>query len=122
MQKKAESIQGGFTLLEVMIALAVISISLTVLLHSQNANITRSHNANCLIKATLLSQKVMSEIDIEGKLSEGEWEGIENINGIDYSWKKIIEPAIVKGMKKITVKVWWDEKGFPLTVETFRAT
>lgn len=114
---------GGFTLLEVMVALAVISISLIVLLQAQNANVLRSYHSKCLTRAALLSRKIISEIDSGGAFTEGEWEGREESDGVIFTWKKVIEPSVIDEMKKITVTITWgaDNTAIPFVLETYRA-
>lgn len=112
--------QQGFTLLEVMVALAIISTSLVVLLSSQNSNITRSHYADSLVKAAMLAQKIISEGDIN-KLSEGRWEGKEETGNIVFTWKKTVTPSMVEGLKKLSVLVIWGD-GKEYKLETYRAS
>lgn len=112
--------QQGFTLLEVMVALAIISTSLVVLLSSQNSNITRSHYAGSLVKAAMLAQKIISEGDVN-KLSEGMWEGKEETGNIVFTWKKTVTPSMVEGLKKLSVLVIWGD-GKEYKLETYRAS
>jgi len=122
MFRVAESKQKGFTLLEVMIALSIISISLVVLFHSQNSNITRSYLAGTMVKAALVCREIMTDTDIAGKVSEGTWEGEREMDGITYSWKKTVEPSVLEGLKKIVLEVNWDgnDKELPFILETYR--
>lgn len=119
MLKRSDSSERGFTLLEVMIALSIISISLTILLHSQNMSITRSSYAIDLSRAALVSRKVISEIDMDSRVSEGEWEGKEEVENMIFSWSKTIEQSGIKGIGKVTVKISWDGAN-PFTIVTYR--
>lgn len=110
----------GFTLLEVMVALAIISTSLVVLLYSQNANITRSHYADSLAKAAMLAQKIISEGEMN-KLSDGKSEGSEEAGNIVFRWEKRVTPSMVEGLKKLTVLVSWGD-GKEYKLETYRAS
>ena len=112
--------EKGFTLLEVMVALAIISTSLVVLLSSQNSNITRSHYADSLAKAAMLAQKIISESDMN-KLSDGGWEGKEDAGNIVFTWKKTVTPSMVEGLKKLSVLVIWGD-GKEYKLETDRAS
>lgn len=56
----------GFTLLEVVVALAILALSLTVFLETQAANLANAGRARNLTVATLLARSKM--IDIEQKL------------------------------------------------------
>lgn len=53
---------NGFTLLEVMIAVAIIAIALTTLLGSQSQSVSFANNAKFETMAALLAQSKMSEI------------------------------------------------------------
>ncbi len=110
----------GFTLLEVMVALAIISTSLVVLLHSQNSNITRSHYADSLAKAAMLAQKIISEGDMN-KLMDSKSEGSEESGNIVFTWEKMVMPSMVEGLKKLTVLVSWGN-GKEYKLETYRAS
>ena len=110
----------GFTLLEVMVALAIISTSLVVLLSSQNANITRSHYADCLARAAMLAQKVVSEGDVNS-LIDGSSEGKEESGNIVFRWEKTVAPSMVEGLKKLSVLISWGE-GKEYRLETYRAS
>ena len=112
--------EKGFTLLEVMVALAIISTSLVVLLASQNSNITRSHYADSLAKAAMLAQKIISESDMN-KLSDGGWEGKEDVGNIVFTWKKTVTPSMIEGLKKLSVLVIWGD-GKEYKLETYRAS
>ena len=110
----------GFTLLEVMVALAIISTSLVVLLSSQNSNITRSHYADSLARAAMIAQKIISEGDMTRPV-DGRWEGKEEAGNIVFTWKKTVEPSMVDGLKKLSVLVRWGD-GKEYKVETYRTS
>ncbi len=120
MLKGLKGHEQGFTLLEVMVALAIISTSLVVLLHSQNSNITRSHYADCLAKAAMLAQEIISEGEMN-KLIDGKSEGSEETGNIVFTWEKTVEPSIVEGLKKLSVLVSWGD-GKEYKLETYRAS
>lgn len=121
--KNPEPSQKGFTLLEVLVALSIISISLVVLLQSQSSNLARTYEATALTKAALLSQDLMADIDSAKNFGTGEWEGEEELEGITLFWKKIIEPSVVSNLVHIIIHVSWGEKGknLPYVLETYRA-
>lgn len=120
MLKGLKGHEQGFTLLEVMVALAIISTSLVVLLSSQNANITRSHYADCLARAAMLAQKIVSEGDMN-KLMDGRSEGKEESGNIVFTWEKTVTPSMVEGLKKLSLLVTWGD-GNEYKLETYRAS
>ena len=121
--KNPERAQKGFTLLEVLVALSIIAISLVVLLQSQSSNIARVYDSSALIKAALLSQDILSDMDARKDLGTGEWEGEEERGNVTFFWKKNIEPSVVESMVHVTISVEWGKKGknVPYVVETYRA-
>ena len=120
MLKGLKGHERGFTLLEVMVALAIISTSLVVLLHSQNSNITRSHYADSLAKAAMLAQKIISEGEMN-KLMDGKSEGKEETGNIVFTWEKTVTSSMVEGLKKLSVLVSWGD-GKEYKLETYRAS
>ncbi|MDH3976737.1 MAG: prepilin-type N-terminal cleavage/methylation domain-containing protein [Deltaproteobacteria bacterium] len=120
--KQHKAGEKGFTLLEVMVAIAVISISLIVLLYAQNSNITRSYHSRCLTRAALLGQKILSESSLS-EPEPGTWEGKEELDDMTLRWEKRVEPSIVEGMRKLTIRVSWGDEmsGSVFLLETFRA-
>ncbi len=55
--------RGGFTLLEVMIAMAILAITLVAVYQSQSQSISMASNSRFLTTASLLAQTRMAEID-----------------------------------------------------------
>ena len=120
MWKALRSEERGFTLLEVMVALAIISTSLVVLLQSQNANIVRSYYAGSLSTAAFLAQRIVSESGLE-PLLPGKWEGEERSGNRVFSWTKVVEPSLVEGLVRLSVTVSWGNDGVYM-LETYRIT
>ncbi len=57
------ALRGGFTLLEVMIAMAILAITLVTVYQSQSQSISMAANSRFLTTASLLAQGRMAEID-----------------------------------------------------------
>ena len=89
--------QGGFTLLEIMVAIAVLSITLVVLLSIVTNNIRATNHAKMTTAATLLARTKM--VDIEDQiLDQGFSDTTETANGVfkelgypQFSWETTIE-------------------------------
>lgn len=102
---------SGFTLLEVMISIAVLSISLLALMNSSGNTLITSGRAERISIATMLARSKMSdiEIDLEKQKAKGEFPDEKEEEGKfddpyeEYSWKmeirKVDLPAPVTGEK-----------------------
>lgn len=99
----------GFTLLEVMVALAVLSLALVVLFSQQATSLSQGIEARIMTKATLLAQERMVGVITQEPLIEGEEEGETEDSTPPFTWKQTVEESTIEGMKKITVLVQWKE-------------
>ncbi len=104
---------GGFTLLEVMVALAVIAFGLVGLLglHARNIKlIARNQN---LTRATLLARELVSQIQFQ-VLSSG-LQGLGDSQGTfegypGYRWERQVVPTGLDEMREVVIRVIWDER------------
>ncbi|XOF32910.1 MAG: prepilin-type N-terminal cleavage/methylation domain-containing protein [Candidatus Electrothrix sp. YB6] len=82
-----QSLQSGFTLLEVMIAVAVIAMSLVALLGSQSQSISIASISRFETTASMLARQKLAELQIEDfeELSNGS--GAFEDDFADYSWQ-----------------------------------
>jgi len=99
----------GFTLLEVMVALAVLSLALVVLFSQQATSISRGNEARITIKAALLAQERMAGLLAEGSLRLGTEEGEVKDSIPPFKWRQQVEESSIEGMKRLTVVVLWKE-------------
>ncbi len=98
---------NGFTLLEVMIAFAILSLSLIVLLSLRNSSIRVVELSDRITTATLLAKAKMEEPrSVSIGESEGEFEG-DAFKG--YKWKRVISTTPFVFIKEVVVVVTWDE-------------
>ena len=107
----------GFTLIEVLLALAVLSISLVTLLGLQVASIGLVDHAQRLTRATLIAQSRMAETLGGRDFSLGSDYGSVEDDARDVTWQwettieevrvPVLEEADVKGMLQVTVRVRW---------------
>lgn len=108
----------GFTLLEVMFALSLIGISLTVLLTSQSQGLSLANEAKFNTTASFLAQKRMAEIELENinEIMSGSGDFGEDYP--DYYWELNVEEAEFPEMSdsdlpfiKLDLKVHFGDKG-----------
>ena len=104
----------GFTLLEVMIAVALIAIALVTLLGSQSQSVSYANSAKFETMAALLAQSKMSEILIQdaGALSGDSGDFGDDYQG--YAWEATVSDVSIAGLdtiseylKQIDITVTW---------------
>ena len=105
------SIRGGrddgFTLLEIMAALAVLAAGLLVLLQTDGLNHGRTLHAARLMEASFLARERMEEM-ISGGVPESTREDARDENGI-YTWSNTVAETEFSGVKEISLTVKWME-------------
>jgi type II secretion system protein I len=79
--------RGGFTLLEVMIALAILAITLVTLYQSQSQSISMATDSRFLTTASLLAQGRMAEIDAADPRSVVSGNGDFGDDYPNYTWR-----------------------------------
>ena len=104
----------GFTLLEVMVAVALIAIALSALLGSQSQSVSFANSAKFETMAALLAQGKMSEIVLRetGDLSSDSGDFGEEYPG--YAWNSTVSDVSITGeealsdyLKQIDLTVTW---------------
>ncbi|MBW1999506.1 MAG: prepilin-type N-terminal cleavage/methylation domain-containing protein [Deltaproteobacteria bacterium] len=119
---------GGFTLLEVMIAMAIIAIALTAVLGSQSQSISLASEARFNTTASLLAQAKMAELDqvpVEELASDSGDFG-EDFPG--YSWELSVGSVfpgvpgeISDHLRRIDLTVSWGEDAvYQYSMRAFR--
>ena len=116
---------GGFTLLEVMAAVAIIAIALVPLLRSQTQSIRAAGVSQNLTMATLLARILMTDIETEPFPEEGEVDGdFEDLGFPQFSYRvevanydyisQLLEsvgfPAIDDFIREVRVTIRWGEE------------
>jgi len=100
----------GFTLLEVMLAVAIMALVLVSLLGLQSRSSKDVELAGHITTATLLAKRVMTESVLAKPLLPLEKEGeFEDEEFSDYSWKRVVSPTPVPQVMEVRVAVLWKE-------------
>ena len=92
----------GFTLLEVMIAVALIAIALTTLLGSQSQSVSFANSAKFETMAALLAQSKMSEIATQeaGAITNDSGDFGDDYPG--YRWEVNVNDTAIAGIDNIS--------------------
>jgi general secretion pathway protein I len=101
--------QQGFTLLEVMVALAILAITLVIIFSQQAISINMGNEARIITKATLVARERMAGLITQERLPIGEEEGKVQEAIPPMKWKQMVEESSTEGMKKITVLIQWQD-------------
>jgi general secretion pathway protein I len=102
--------ERAFTLLEVMVALAVLSIALVVVLKNSGKNLSLMYEANSLTIADFLARQKISELELGlggTKIMEGQFG--QEFPG--YQWKAEVLPSSIplSQVQLLQIKIIWKE-------------
>ena len=98
----------GFTLLEVMIAVAILAMVLISLLGLKNRSMQDVMKAEHITTATLLAKRMMTETKKPLLAAEDEGDFPEEAYK-DYHWKKAVAPTPILEVMEVRVAVLWKE-------------
>ncbi|TYO97560.1 general secretion pathway protein I [Geothermobacter ehrlichii] len=101
--------KDGFTLLEIMIALAIVAIALVSLLGLMQRSILASDQAQRITRATLLAEEKLARIEA-GIDSIDRLEGPFDAPDSGYRWKIALQPAPVPGVRQLELTVAWGDE------------
>ena len=101
----------GFTLLEVMIAMALLALVLVTVFSHQAVSIDLGNEARVITRASFLAQEKMAEL-IAGAVQEiGSAEGDVEDGGVALHWRTEVEESAREGLMRVVVLVTWKERG-----------
>lgn len=107
---RVRSGRKGFTLLEVMVAVAILALVLVTLLGLNNRSMQDVLLAEHMTTATLLAKRLMVETLSARTLAPQEEEGdFEEEEFKDYTWKKAVSPTPIQQLMEVRVAVLWKE-------------
>lgn len=107
----------AFTFVEVVIALAIVSISLLSLIKLHIVNINMTDSAEMISQANFLAQEKIAEVLAAGIQIQGDNRGTFESNSLLFNWhteiKDIYSPQLdsekISGLKKISVDISWQQ-------------
>jgi general secretion pathway protein I len=113
--------KSGFTLLEVIIAVAIIGSSLAILLGAVNKNLVLASQSKNITIASFLAQRKMGEIEVEGFPEIGNQEGVFEEHP-EFRWYLSVQPYNIEQLgteiRIVILTVSWDEGSREFTVAT----
>jgi general secretion pathway protein I len=121
---------AGFTLLEVMIAIAILGISLVLTLELFGGALSSTSLSRHYTEATFLARHKLEELSLENQLAPGSQQGDFGEEYAAYHWQAEISPYSIPQLAAVTdesaaqpqvvqisLKVSWEERGRTYSVE-----
>lgn len=101
---------GGFTLIEVMVALTIVAFGFVALLGLHNRNLALVARDQDLTRATLLARQLITEMEVvEGWPETGRSRG-EFGNAPGFVWEREVEETDLPAVRRVVLRVIWDER------------
>jgi len=105
---------GGFTLLEVLVAMAVLAVALVSLLGLYNRSLLLTIRAQHLSTATLLVQEMLTRTQLEGldalRVTAGDFANLHPGQYPEFRWYRAVHPTALEGLWELHVGVSWGER------------
>jgi general secretion pathway protein I len=117
LERCAKERSSGFTLIEVLVALTILSLSLAIIFAGFSEDLRGRRTAEDYQRATALAESKLNSMGIETSLQEGHTEG--RFNG-RFRWEAAVSPYHEEGRNVentyqtpivLKVTVFWPEKG-----------
>ena len=97
----------GFTLLEVMIALAILSVVAVAFLRAQASSLHLVDESIQISLATLLGKEKMAELESAGFPEPGKNSGSGGEAFPLFRWEQIVSPTGILNLRKAVVRILW---------------
>jgi len=100
--------RSGFTLLEVIVSLAIMGVGIVAVLEAYGAAMRLSLQDEFLTTATFLASGKMQEVMKEPYITAGTDEGDFGEEFEDFRWTVEIADSDIEGLELVTVTVYWE--------------
>jgi general secretion pathway protein I len=104
---RSRGAEQGFTLLEVMIALAILALVGVAFLRAQASSVRLVSESVQVSLGTLLAKEKMAELEGEGTLELGKKTGTSEEASVTFRWEQRVTPAEIPALRKLQVAVIW---------------
>eukprot|EP00452_MALV-II_sp_L67-6_P000050 gene50-255_t len=103
--------KGGFTLLEVLVAVAMVGIALAAVLVSTSATISNAGRFRDVTIGTLVARNVLIEFQVRDEWPDvGESDGDIEIGGRDWTWEALVSETPDENIRRIDVSTYAGER------------
>jgi general secretion pathway protein I len=122
MRKSRAACEYGFTLFEVLIAMAVLALALPILLGLRNRDLSLHSKAGDITAATLLAEEKLIEAELSPVFPLGETSGDfqnpplgyqalgDTVNRAEkYRWKRIITTTPLPPVREVKIQILWED-------------
>ncbi len=109
--------QTGFTLLEVMIAMAILALVAVAFLRAQASSIRMVDESVQISMATLLAKERMAELESRGFPEPGNSSGSGGDAFPTFRWEHVISTTDIPDIRKAVVRVLWTEGDLQRSME-----
>jgi general secretion pathway protein I len=109
--------QTGFTLLEVMIAMAILALVAVAFLRAQASSIRMVDESVQISMATLLAKERMAELESRGFPEPGNNSGTGGDAFPSFRWEHVISTTEIPNIRKAVVRVLWMEGNLQRSME-----
>ncbi len=109
----------GFTFLELLVALAILGASFTVLLSAHTSAARQEARARRLMTATLLARELLTKTEVEGFPELGDDGGDFGEEFPDYAWERQVATTEFDRVRLVRLAVSWPERGDRASAELY---
>ena len=107
---------GGFTLLEVMVSLAIISLTLTMILSLLNRSAAIHMSSEQSTIGILLAQEILVKTELRGTPSVGQTKGDFGQKFQNFRWSQDVKSTLFPQVREVIIHVFWGSTSTPESV------
>lgn len=105
MRRRADAGQAGMTLIEVLVALVIVSVAVLALARSGGQVLDTQYQLEQRTLAMLVADNVLAEIELSGDASPSQRMGQMTLAGRVWFWRALIQPTPDQAMLRVDVVI-----------------